>query len=102
MPAERDAESTSEAAPGTFPVRCPQVLLEHLAQRVAREFGAQLHPVEAGADLPTVLAGESCAAPAPPEAQGESVAVLAGTAGLLTVSESEQGVPVTLHRTAPR
>jgi hypothetical protein len=33
--------------------------------------------------------------------QGESVAILAGTAGLLTVSESEQGVPVTLHRTAP-
>jgi hypothetical protein len=70
-----------------------------LALRTNRSL--RLHPVEPGADLQTVLAGESCAAPTPPEVQGESVAILAGTAGLLTVSESEQGVPVTLHRTAP-
>lgn len=71
-----------------------------LALRTNRSL--RLYPVGPGADLPTVLAGDSCATPAPPEVQGESVAILAGAAGLLTVSESEQGVPVTLHRTAPR
>lgn len=71
-----------------------------LALRTNRSL--RLYPVAPGAALPEVLAGESCDAPTPPEVQGESVAVLGGTAGLLTVSESEQGVPVTLHRTAPR
>jgi hypothetical protein len=71
-----------------------------LALRTNRSL--RLYPIAPGADLSAILAGEPCTAPEPPEVQGESVAVLAGAAGLLTVSESEQGTPVTLHRTAPR
>jgi hypothetical protein len=71
-----------------------------LALRTNRSL--RLYPIASGADLPAILAGQPCTAPELPEVQGESVAVLAGSAGLLTVSESEQGTPVTLHRTAPR
>ena len=62
----------------------------------------RLYPVPEGADIAAALGGEPCTAPTPPEAQGESIAVLPGTDGLLTVSEAEQGGAVTLHRLAPR
>lgn len=61
----------------------------------------RLFAVPEGADPVAVLAGESCEAPTPPEAQGEAVAVLAGDAGMLSVSEDERGGgPVPLHRIA--
>ena len=62
----------------------------------------RLYPVPEGADIATALTGEPCTAPAPPEVQGESIAVLPGMDGLLTVSEAEQGGTVTLHLLAPR
>ena len=61
----------------------------------------RLYPVPEGADIATALTGEPCVAPAPQEVQGESVAILPGTQGLLTVSESETGDPVQLHLVAP-
>lgn len=62
----------------------------------------RLYPVTGGGPLTEALASEPCNAPVPPEPQGEAVAVLAGTAGLLTASEDERGAAVDLHRVAPR
>ncbi len=62
----------------------------------------RLYPVSDGESLADALDGEPCNAPVPPEPQGEAVTVLAGTAGLLTVSEDERGGAVDLHRIAPR
>lgn len=60
----------------------------------------RLYPVPAGGDIADALAAEPCSAPSPDEAQGESLAILPGDAGLLTASEDEGGEPVTLHRIA--
>jgi hypothetical protein len=62
----------------------------------------RLYPVAAGQDIAAALAGTPCRVPAPDEAQGEAVAILPGDGGLLTVSESEAGDPVRLHRLTPR
>ena len=62
----------------------------------------RLYPVDEGQDIAGALSATPCATPSIPERQGESVAVLAGAAGLLTVSEDESGQPVELHLTAPR
>ena len=60
-----------------------------------------LHPVEPGDDIRAALGNERCATPELDEAQGESVAVLPGLAGLVTVSEDESGGTVAMHLTAP-
>lgn len=62
----------------------------------------RLYAVGEGQDIAAALAGTACTTPAPDERQGESIAVLPGTSGLLTVSESEAGDPVRLHIIAPR
>jgi hypothetical protein len=59
------------------------------------------YPVLPGDDVADTLRRTPCPAPAPPERQGESVAVLPEGAGLLTVSEDEGGDPVTLHLIEP-
>lgn len=67
-----------------------------LALRTSRSL--RLYRIEPGADLARALRTEPCLAPAPPEPQGESVAILAGDAGIVTVSEDESGGAVPLHR----
>jgi hypothetical protein len=67
-----------------------------LALRTSRSL--RLYRIDPGADVAEVLTTEPCVAPAPPEAQGESVALLAGDAGIVTVSEDEAGGAVPLHR----
>lgn len=59
------------------------------------------YPVLAGDDVAAALRRTPCPAPAPPERQGESIAVLPDGRGLLTVSEDEGGDPVTLHLIEP-
>ena len=59
----------------------------------------RLYRVDAGAELPEVLAGEPCTTPPIDERQGESVAFLLDGSGLVTVSEDESGEPVELHLT---
>ena len=61
-----------------------------------------LYPVDEGQDIARALSATPCATPSIPERQGESVAVLAGATGLLTVSEDESGQPVELHLSSPR
>lgn len=62
----------------------------------------RLYRVDDGADIAEALRGVPCLAPPPEEGQGESIAVLPGDAGLLTVSEAESGGAVTLHLTSVR
>ncbi len=61
----------------------------------------RLYPVPDDGSLTDALGNQPCLAPVPPEPQGESVTILGGTAGLLTVSEDERGGAVDLHRIAP-
>lgn len=61
----------------------------------------RLYPVDDGEDIAEALSATPCVAPSIPERQGESVAILAGVTGLLTVSENESGGQVQLHLTAP-
>ena len=61
----------------------------------------RLYRVPDGGDVAAALASEPCVTPAPPERQGESVALLGDGSALVTVSEDESGEPVELHRTAP-
>lgn len=67
-----------------------------LALRTNRS--VRLYLITADADLPATLLTAPCNAPTPPEAQGESVALLAGDAGIVTVGEDEAGGEVPLHR----
>jgi hypothetical protein len=58
-------------------------------------------PVAGAAGAPDVLAtlqAEPCVAPAPPEAQGESIAFTAGADAIVTVSEMGGDAPVDVHR----
>lgn len=61
----------------------------------------RLHPIGPGADLGDAVSTAPCMTPAPPERQGESVAILAGAEGLATVSEDERDSPdpIELHLT---
>jgi hypothetical protein len=52
-----------------------------------------------GADIAETLAGESCTAPGPPDAQGEAIALLADGSGYVTTSEGAHA-PVWLVRAA--
>lgn len=61
----------------------------------------RLYPVEPGADVAEALTATPCTTPPPPERQGESIALLPGGRGLVTVSEDEGGDPVRLHVSEP-
>ncbi len=68
---------------------------------VRTDAAQRLYAVAGGADIAEALVGTPCNTPPIPERQGESVAILPGTAGVLTVSEDEAGAPVELHLTTP-